>query len=197
MKKQTKQGFTKLFDFIEAEDLNLYGFSQLYFLQEKPLSDELLDVFRCAGWLDQDLKPTEKLKNLASKVEKLFVKAKIKEEIEIPLDKVLEFDTLFPAIKIPTSGQYAHCSKRELTSAFKSFFKEFGNKYSWEVIFQATSNYVSEFEQKNWEYLRRSKYFVRREMRDKSAEYLLEEYAERVLNGEQVEVSFTFPEKIV
>lgn len=135
---------------------------------------------------------------LLQEMNALFMKpAKKKVIISIPPEKIIEFNELFPAIKIPTSKKYARCSVREVESAFIAFFKAVGDRYSWEIILQATQNYVSEYEQNNWEYMKRSKYFIRRQNNDRSNEFELEEYCERVLTGEQEETKHNFQEKIV
>jgi hypothetical protein len=194
MKKQTKQGFSKLFDLIEKEDLNLYGFSQLYFLQEKPLSDELVDVFRIAGWIDSEKIPTKKLKNLREKVNELFKPVK-KQEIIIPEDKVILYNTRFPSIKISTSQKYARSNVKTLAKAFQWFMKEYD--YSWEVIIEATERYVQEKAANEYSYMRTSMYFIRKQGDNKVWTSDLADYCQQVLDGIEPEEKFIFQERVV
>lgn len=108
--------------------------------------------------------------------------------LDIPLDKIKEFNELWPAIKLKT-GQYARCSERELISSFTAFFKEFPTYNDWDILLRSASAYLAEREAENWEYTRRSKYFIRRENKDKSNEFLIHEYYERIRDGVNEESS--------
>lgn len=107
-----------------------------------------------------------------------------KGKIVLDHDKINQYNELFPEMKLP-SGKYARCSIPELCSAFDWFFKNYPDYNDWEVIFKATTIYLQEREAKNWEYTRRSKYFVRKQMLDKSFDSDLADYYGRILAGTQ------------
>lgn len=108
----------------------------------------------------------------------------LKAKLVIPEDKIAEFNNLWPESKLPT-GKYGRCSIMELTSAFQFFFKTFPNHSDWNIINEAARIYLLEREKEKFEYTRRSKYFIRREAKDKSWESELSEYYERVRDGVQ------------
>lgn len=128
----------------------------------------------------------------------LYNKKKTKPKIEVPADKIIQFNELFPKIKLP-SGKYARCNERELASAFTWFIKNHPELYDWEVILKATEIYVQEYERKNYEYMRRSMYFVKKQLNDKSVISELAEYCSRVKSGEFEEENNNphFTEKVV
>lgn len=111
-------------------------------------------------------------------------KKEIIPKIEIPIDKIEEFNSLWPEFKLST-GKYGRCSLLELNSAFQFFFKTFPTYNDWTIIIESARIYLMEREQEKWEYTRRSKYFIRREAKDKSWESELSEYYERVRDGKQ------------
>lgn len=133
-------------------------------------------------------------KDLIDKLNKLF--KPLKNTIEVDMSKVKEYRELFPEIKLPT-GSYARVNERDLESAFQWFFKNYPAYIDWEIVLQATQNYVEEYRMKNWEFMSTSLYFIRKMMPDKSYRSYLANYYERVLNGTQEENGNHFIEKIV
>lgn len=120
-------------------------------------------------------------------------------KIEIPADRIKEYNQLWPEGKLPT-GKYGRCSESELTSAFTWFFKVHPQYMDWGIILEAARQYLSEREQENWDYTSRSKYFIRKQLQDKSFTSNLSEYYERVLNNikdEPVEEEQGFQPRVV
>jgi len=105
-----------------------------------------------------------------------------KQIIELPEEEIKKFNELWPQEKLPT-GSYGRCALPELKSAFTYFFKVYPEYNDWAKIQAAARIYLMEREEEKWEWTRRSKYFIRREMKDKTAESLLADYYERILNG--------------
>jgi hypothetical protein len=110
--------------------------------------------------------------------------AKEKVVIEVDLAGVKMFNELWPEGKLPT-GYYGRCTEKELVSSFTAFFKEYPTYNDWNIILNAAFAYIQEREADKYNYTKRSKYFVRREQKDKSVEFLLAEYYERIANGTQ------------
>lgn len=107
------------------------------------------------------------------------LKKSIDTSIDIPKDKIKRFNELWPKMTLPT-GALARCSEKELESAFKAFFKEYPKLNDWGKIFDAAKKYLNQREAEKWEYTRRSKYFIRRELKDKTVEFLLADYYQQL-----------------
>jgi len=132
--------------------------------------------------LGHPLTPQEQ--EMLQAVDALFAKpAKKKITIDIPADKVLEFNTLAPAIK-GGSGKYLRCNIKEVESAFQWLFKNYPTHNNWDIIMQAGEMYWNDMMQENYKYARRVKYLIRKQMQDKSFESELVEYYQRILDGD-------------
>ena len=75
--------------------------------------------------------------------------------------KIAEFQTIFPKIKIPTSGKQARTNDRDVKKAFEWFFKEY--KYDWDTVLDAATAYVAHYTARNYNYMQTSQYFVRKD----------------------------------
>jgi len=91
------------------------------------------------------------------------------------------YNELFPAIKIPTSGKYAKDPEREVVEALMWFVKEY--HFDLDVIIAAAEMYVKEYEIKDWNYMQTSKYFVRKQQKDKTWISNLANYCQQVVDG--------------
>lgn len=137
------------------------------------------------GFLNKDFKLTEKLEE--SGLAKYLIKTDKKDFIQSYID-------LFPKIKLP-SGKYARAHRTNIESAFKWFFKNYN--YSWEVILKVTEFYVSEYETKDYLYMRTSQFFISKTNPDRSKESELANYCEMYLDGTLNKESHHFSEKVV
>jgi hypothetical protein len=82
---------------------------------------------------------------------------------------------LFPNKKL-SSGKYARVPAKSLENAFRWFFENY--EYDWQTIFSATQKYIAEYETKNYDYMRTSRYFIRKQNVDKSWDSDLAVYCE-------------------
>lgn len=132
---------------------------------------------------------TSRAISLMDDLDALFIKrkaAKVKKE-SIDMEMVKEYVEIFPDIKLGT-GKNARANIKELATNFDRFFTTYPEHLNnWELIFKATRLYVYEYEQKNYEYMRTSYYFIRKQRDDKSYISDLATYIDRILNGESVE----------
>lgn len=78
------------------------------------------------------------------------------------------------------SGKPARSSIIELKKRFDWFVSEY--KYDWETILKATENYVRHYEDKNYNFMQTSAYFIRKEDSKKVTSSALSEWCEQVLN---------------
>lgn len=115
-------------------------------------------------------------------------------KIEIDLEKVKEFNEIFPNKKSGT-GKHMRCNELELSKSFERFFKDYS--YSWDTILEAAYRYVEEEEKNNFQWTLRSKYFVCK-LKEKVNVSELAEWAGRVESGDDFEEpkSHSFEPKI-
>ncbi len=97
---------------------------------------------------------------------------------------VKTFNEFWPKEKLPT-GKHGRCSMSELMSSFQWFFKVHPTFTDWKIIIEAADTYTRERQQDNWNYTKRSKYFIRKQLSDKSWTSELSEYFERIKDGTQ------------
>ena len=109
------------------------------------------------------------------------------------MQNIEAYVSLFPNKKL-SSGKYARVPAKNLDNAFRWFFETYD--YTWETIFLATQKYVSEYESKNYEYMRTAQYFLRKQSVDKSWDSDLATYCEFLNDGSEDETD-TFGELIV
>lgn len=107
-----------------------------------------------------------------------------KPKIELPEDKIIEFNEIFPKIK-GGSGKSLRCNLKELTKAFEWFFKNY--EYDWNIILDAAKKYVIEQERENFKFCRTAKYFIVKWRTPSQPESLLAELTVQVLEGDYFE----------
>ncbi len=122
-----------------------------------------LRVLRREGFLTDENEPTKKL-----------AQTELFEEIDLPKeDKSMnrligKYIGMFPPIRLP-SGAMARVSVPQAKEQFNSFFEQFD--YSWDTIYKATQNYLNHYREKDWLYMRNSKWFI---MKDGESQLALE-----------------------
>jgi hypothetical protein len=84
---------------------------------------------------------------------------------------------------------------KTLENSFRWFFDNYS--YSWDIILEATTKYVDDYEMKNYEFMRTSQYFVRKQNTDKTWDSDLATYCDMILNGEDDFESNHFKDKVV
>lgn len=202
METLTKEGLTaadlQLLHDITTEDPELRKITVT--AREFDLSKLALNGW-IACWVGQeetDYALTPKGTALLEEINALFVKPKKqKVVIDIPMDKVTQFNELAPAIK-GGSGKYLRCNIKEVIAAFQWLFKNYPDHNNWEIILKAGELYWNEQIQENYKYARRVKYFVRKQMQDKSFESDLIEYYDRIVSGNVEDTNTNhFEERVV
>ena len=106
---------------------------------------------------------TPKAVALIDKLEKLFILKKnltssqlMGEDVKANITK---YNEMFPNVKLPT-GKAARAAYGNLEKNFRWFFEN--HKYKWDVVFKATAQYVNEYQQNNYKFMRTSQYFIRK-----------------------------------
>lgn len=149
------------------------------------------------GWLAEDLSLTGKSIIFMEEINSYFRKSKKRTSKDImgnDFDVCIKtYNEIFPAKKLG-SGKYARTNVKNLEPGFRWFFENYN--YDWKVIYEATKKYVEEYRMKNYEYMRTSQYFIRKQNVDKSFESDLATYCDMIQDGSTDEENI-FREKIV
>ena len=165
----------------------------------KSLANSDLEVHRLLseGWLNDKLQLSSKSLIFMEELNSYFRKSKKKTSSDLMGDgfdnKIKLYNSLFPSKKLG-SGKYARTNVKTLESSFRWFFDTFD--YDWKTILQATYKYIEEYKLKNYEYMRTSQYFIRKQNTDKSFESDLATYCDMLNEGGSDEENI-FKEKVV
>jgi hypothetical protein len=194
---------TEIFNRLVQENLSPNAYYVLHSIHEniKPHNfvNRSLECTRLQndGWLNQNLELTNKsiifiqeLNGFFKKTNKKTSKALLGEDFA---QKIEEYINIFPNKKL-SSGRYARTNPKNLESAFKWFFDTYN--YSWELILEATEKYVKDYEIRNYDYMRTSQYFIRKQAIDKSFESELANYCELLKTNPDMDQVY-FKEDIV
>ena len=165
---------------------------------QKLVSPELeITKLKADGWLNNDLSFTSKSIIFMEEINSYFKKSKKKTSKDLmgaSFDVCIKtYNEIFPAKKLG-SGKYARTNIKNLEAGFRWFFSTY--EYDWKTIIEATKKYVQEYEMKNYEYMRTSQYFIRKQNPDKSFESDLATYCDMIKDGGSNEENI-FREKIV
>ena len=165
----------------------------------KTLANSDLEVWRLISedWLNANLQLTSKSLIFMEELSSYFRKSKKKTSKDLMGDdfdnKIKLYNSLFPAKKLG-SGKYARTNVKTLEASFRWFFDTYD--YDWHTILLATKKYVFEYKMKNYEYMRTSQYFIRKQNTDKSFESDLATYCD-MLNEVDSNEQDIFRDKIV
>jgi hypothetical protein len=150
------------------------------------------------NWLSENLDLTPKSHTFIQEIDSFFKKSKKKTSSvlmgESFLDLIQEYVEIFPNKRL-SSGKPARVNVKTLENSFRWFFDTYS--YSWDIILQATNKYVNDYEMKNYEFMRTSQYFVRKQNTDKSWDSDLATYCDMILNGEEDYDDNHFKDKVV
>ena len=165
----------------------------------KSLANSDLEVHRLLsdGWLNDNLQLSSKSLIFMEELNSYFRKSKKKTSKDLMGSmydvNIKLYNSLFPTKKLG-SGKYARTNVKTLEASFRWFFDTFD--YDWHTILEATKKYVEEYKMKNYEYMRTSQYFIRKQNTDKSFESDLATYCDMLNEGSSNEEDI-FREKIV
>lgn len=150
-------------------------------------------------WI-QEGKLTGKSLSLLMEIDEMNRDKKAKNDKELLgenyLAKMEHYREIFPDIKLPT-GKYAREAVKNLEVGFRWFFKN--HEYDWNTVFKAAEKYVNEYRDKNWEFMRTSKYFIKKQEKNGDTSSDLANYCEMVVTGggDNDADNFHFTEKVV
>jgi hypothetical protein len=95
------------------------------------------------------------------------------------LKNIEQYNLIFPNIKLP-SGKYARSNVKNLENAFRWFFDNYD--YDWDTIFSASKKYIREYADNQYNYMRTSQYFIRKQEDGRQFMSELANYCEIILN---------------
>ena len=194
---------TEIFNRLIQENLTPNAYYILHCIKEKVVPKKFVNKeleckrLQSDAWLTADLQLTSKsiifmeeiggyFKRTTKKVSKDLMGAEF-------MQKIQEYVDIFPNRKLP-SGKYAKTTAKNLESAFRWLFDTYD--FSWELILEATEKYVKDYEMRNFEYMRTSQYFIRKQNIDKSFESELANYCELMKTNPDVDQVY-FTEDVV
>lgn len=200
-------GMMQMFNLISIQNLTPNQFYLLYCIRENVQSiginlHQELRGLTVGGFIHQNeaevITISEKGNLLLSEVESYFKLQKKKTSTAIMgadfTEKLLQYNELFPKMKLP-SGKLARAAERNLETNFKWFFENY--KYSWDIILKATAAYVDEYERRNWNFMRTSMYFIKKQEKDHSITSDLADYCAMIQSGGSVDTPNHFSDKVV
>ena len=168
-------------------------------LSVNDLVNSSLEVKRLQAedWLKEDLSLSGKSIIFIEELTSFFRKSKKKTSKHLMGDNfdvsIKMYNEIFPTRKL-NSGKYARTNVKNLEAGFRWFSENY--EYSWETVLTATKKYVEEYSLNNYEYMRTSQYFIRKQNLDKSFESDLATYCDMLQYGNSLEENL-FKEKIV
>jgi len=199
----------QIFNLISLQDITPNQFYLLYCMRENVQSmginlHQELRALEVTGFITKlpqgptDYAFNEKADLLLSEVESYFKVQKKKTSTAIMgadfTEKLVQYNELFPKMKLP-SGKLARAAERNLETNFKWFFENY--KYSWDIILKATATYVDEYERRNWNFMRTSMYFIKKQEKDHSITSDLADYCAMIQSGGSVDTPNHFSDKVV
>jgi hypothetical protein len=193
---------TEIFIKCIKEKITPNSFYVLYCINEKIIVSNFVNkALECKKlqndeWLDENLKLTSKSIIFISEINNYFKKAKKKTNESLlglnSSNNINTYNEIFPNKKL-SSGKYARVNEKTLENAFRWFFETYD--FTWDIIFKATKKYVNEYSIKQYEYMRTSQYFIRKQNTDKTWDSDLATYCDLITNGED-EITVYFKEII-
>lgn len=181
---------TEIFKLLTEENLTPNSFYVLYCIKDNIIPNKFVNgVLECKkltsqGWITEDLQLTNKSIIFTTKIDGYFKKSKKTTSKDLMGDNFMQnidaYVKLFPNKKL-SSGKYARVPAKSLENSFRWFFENY--EYDWETIFAATQKYIGEYESKNYDYMRNSQYFLRKQNIDKSWTSDLAIYCEYLNNS--------------
>lgn len=156
-----------------------------------------LRALRAGDWVDEGNSLSEKAQNLIAELSLAFPQQKKKAPAKPTADfteNVQKYVEIFPRKRLP-SGSLARVHVSNLEAGFKWFLERYS--YSWDIILRATQMYVTEYERRNYEYMKTSQYFIRKQKTDKSWESELANYCAMVDSEDtDLDTPTSFDEKV-
>ena len=106
---------------------------------------------------------------------------------ECDREKIEKYRLMWPSLILP-SGKNARSSYKDLEGRFVWFLENFD--YDWDTIYTATEEYIKYYNQRGYNFMRTSSFFIYKESTPKFRTSDLAEWCDKVLNEDIKEESF-------
>lgn len=141
-------------------------------------------------------KITDKGLHIIKQADDLLSKLKKEKKTKVPFadweEKIEEYNNMFPKGRKTGSTISFRANPKELYERFVWFFNEYPD-YTWEDVFTATKKYLSSFEASmDYTYAQTSKYFVKKEDKNKNTTSTLATMCYNIAQGNDDEVDSGF-----
>jgi hypothetical protein len=197
-----------LYDYLVQERLTPNGLYVLQATHEEFLIPNYLNFkheqyrLSLSGHLKEHKEPTQlnavytitdKGLHVIRKAHELVSKVKAEKKINIPFsdweEKIEQYNQLFPKGKKQGSSISFRTAPKELFDRFKWFFKEYP-EYTWDDIMTATERYLKPYnESSDYTYAQTSKYFIKKEDKNKSVTSTLATMCYNIKEGNDEEIN--------
>lgn len=187
----------EIFNKLTKEELTPNSFYVLYCIKNNTKPNNFVNSslavtkLKQEGWLEENLQLTSKSIIFTTEIDGYFKKAKKKTTKDLLGDNftnnIKTYVEIFPNRKL-SSGKYARVNPKNLENSFRWFFENYD--YDWDMIFKATKKYIYDYSLKNYEYMRTSQYFIRKQNTDKTYDSELADYCNMIDNVLDDEVVF-------
>lgn len=193
----------ELFNLISLHKITPNQFYMLYCIETGMVSGLMnqegeLRLLRYSNFITQENVLTQKAKDVLLHAEAMFVKAK-KKVVKMTLgteapEMIEKFRQLFPTGQPAVHGKTIRNSPKELLDKMIWFFTEYPDYTDWDLIFQATTNFVADSFKQQHKYLCQSKYFIsKRDTYSGVYSSELATYCQEILDGVITQVTVPKP----
>lgn len=169
--------------------LSLEGRSNASFSKEGVLFGFLVDN----GWVHENVL-TQKSKDLLKKIEALFraVAKSLPSDVlgEDYKERLKEYNEIFPKGKIP-NGSPARTSATALVDKMVWAFENIEG-LTWDKVYSVTKAYVDDFRTRNYEFMRTSGHFIKKEDKNRNVTSDLATYLESGIDSEERSTGIKF-----
>lgn len=122
-------------------------------------------------WIDMDERAMDKVRS--TRIFEDLLDSEFVKNVEI-------YRSMWPPITLPT-GKTARSPSKDLELRFKWFFSNYN--YTWDMIFQATENYITYYRDRNYVFMRTSSFFIYKEESTKIRTSNLAEWCDSIKDG--------------
>jgi hypothetical protein len=111
-----------------------------------------------------------------------------KEKFEDWINNIIRYNELFPKGKKEGTSVSFRTAPKELYDKFVWFFSEYP-EYTWDHVMEATKRYTEEFHKRmDYQYMQTSKYFIKKEDKNKTVTSTLATMCYNIAEGNDVEI---------
>ena len=191
----------KMFDFLAANSVSPNGLYVLNAMHEKFYHHKYVNLIteqyrlELSGHLKKNDVGKYELTNkglMLIRDSQKFLKSSRTSKKKVPFeewkDNIQAFNEMFPKGRRPGSSVGYRTPPKELYSRFAWFFEEYP-EYDWDMVLNATEKYVKVFDENNdYTYLQSSKYFIKKDDRNKNTTSTLGSICFMITEGEDFEI---------